>query len=132
TYWRWGFRHAAIVCLIVSTALVPWLAFNWRWFGHPLGALPLLEGVNSSLHLTGRTFGWNPEAWAGLLISPNRGILVFSPVVLVALAGVVPGIRRGAREPFLWCAAAMGAEYALYACYSVWWGGHTYGPRYLT
>ena len=23
------------------------------------------------------------------------------------------------------------AQYAAYSCYSVWWGGHTYGPRYM-
>ena len=30
-----------------------------------------------------------------------------------------------------WCAAATAAQFLLYGSYSVWWGGHTYGPRYL-
>jgi hypothetical protein len=29
-----------------------------------------------------------------------------------------------------WTVAAL-VQFVCYACYSMWWGGHTYGPRYL-
>ena len=49
----------------------------------------------------------------------------------MALLGTRAAIVRGDREPFLWCLLAMAVQFALFASYSVWWGGHTYGPRYL-
>ena len=30
-----------------------------------------------------------------------------------------------------WCLAAAAAQFVLYGSYGVWWGGHTYGPRYM-
>jgi hypothetical protein len=128
---RWGPRPAIAILALVGVALAPLVVLNLRWWGHPLGALALLEGTNSSLHGTGRTFGWHPDAWAGLLVSPSRGLLVFSPVTLVALLGFPAAIRGGWRGPLLWCAAAIAAHYALFSCYAVWWGGHTFGPRDL-
>ncbi len=35
-----------------------------------------------------------PWALAGHLVSPNRGLLVFAPVVLFAVAGMVVQLRR--------------------------------------
>jgi hypothetical protein len=93
--------------------------------------LPLLEAANTEIHASGPTFGWHPDAWLGLLISPSRGLLVFSPIVLVTLAALPAVVRERARSPLFWCAAAFAAQFLLFASYSVWWGGHTYGPRYL-
>jgi hypothetical protein len=55
--------------------------------------------------------------------------LIFSPIVAVGLAGLQ--LRGGWRSPLPWCAAAGAIQYGLYGAYSVWWGGHTFGPRYL-
>ena len=38
---------------------------------------------------------------------------------------------RAWRSPLRWCAAGAVAQFLLYGSYSVWWAGHTYGPRYL-
>ena len=128
---RWGGRRVAVAGVVVALTVAPLLYLNWRWFGHPLGPLPLLEQVNSDIHGTGTTFAIRPEPWLGLLVSPSRGLLVFSPVVLLAIAaGRQVWAQRG--ETLLpACALAIAAQYALYASYSVWWGGHTFGPRYL-
>jgi len=130
-WWQWGRAHAAVAAVVVTVAIVPLLVLNRGWFGHPLGPLPALAEVNSQIHRTGATFGLHGDAWAGLLVSPSRGLLVFSPVVLVAAAGLRPAFRGRWRTPLPWCALALGAQFALYASYAVWWGGHTYGPRYL-
>ena len=34
-------------------------------------------------------------------------------------------------NPLLWCLAAALAQFLFYGSDSVWWGGHTYGPRYM-
>ena len=117
----------AIVALFVGVLGVE----NLRWFGHPLGALPLLQKQNAVVHASGASFRLSWEGFAGLLVSPSRGLLIFSPVVLVAAAGVRTAFREGRASPLRWCTFAIAAQYALYASYSVWWGGHTYGPRYM-
>jgi hypothetical protein len=124
-------RHAALATLILAGFLAVLCALNLRWFGHPLGALPLLQEMNARVHATGASFGLHTEGFLGLLVSPSRGLLVFSPIVLVAVVSVPTALTSGWRSPLLWCALGLMAQFGLYGSYSVWWGGHTYGPRYL-
>jgi hypothetical protein len=106
------------------------VAFNIAWFGHPFGAVPHLESLHPAVHATSGTFT-NPWPGAlGLLVSPSRGLLVFSPVLLVCLAGLGAAFREGWRGPLAWCLVAAAAQFGFYASYTVWWGGHSYGPRY--
>ena len=131
TWWRARGRVAAAATVIVGLFAAAMYAANLRWFGHPLGPLPLLQELNSRIHATGASFGLRFDGLAGLLVSPNRGLLIYSPIVLVAAAGVRQCVRAGWTSPLPWCALALAAQYALYGSYAVWWGGHTYGPRYL-
>lgn len=67
---------------------------------------------------------------AGLLLSPSRGLLVFSPWIL--LAGVL--VLRHARPwrsawPALCALAALGAHLVLLSAFGMWWGSWSYGPR---
>jgi hypothetical protein len=107
------------------------MVINWRWFGAPFGAQSVLLAKTNSLHSTFGWFTWGLEGHAGLLISPSRGLLIFSPVVAIAFAGFADAVRSGWSSPLRWCAAAAAAQFLLYGGYSVWWGGHTYGPRYM-
>jgi hypothetical protein len=103
-----------------------------RWFGHPLGAMPGLEALHPDVHAV--TSSLSREPWigaAGLLISPSRGLLVYSPVVLVALLGLGAAGRRLRDHGLGWNHLACVVLYLGYASYTVWWGGHSYGPRYL-
>ncbi len=124
-------RHAAAATALVASFVACSCAANLQWFGHPLGALPLLQELNAQVHRTRASFGLEVEGFVGLLISPSRGLLVFSPVVLVAAAGISRSFAAGWRSAPRWCLLAVVAQYALYGSYAVWWGGHTYGPRYL-
>jgi hypothetical protein len=72
------------------------------------------------------------EALVGLLLSPNRGLLVFSPIFVFSLACAVYVIRTRSGPPllpYLLCASVF--TYALYCFWPDWIGGHTYGYRYL-
>ncbi|MEO6212247.1 MAG: hypothetical protein ABIP65_01350, partial [Vicinamibacterales bacterium] len=69
--------------------------------------------------------------FAGLLWSPSRGLLIFSPIVAFTAAGVGMAFQDGWRARAGWCLAAAAVQFVLYGCYTVWWGGHTYGPRYM-
>ena len=124
-------RDAASGTTIVLLSGLAISALNVKWFGHPLGAQALLQDMNASLHATGPMFTFSPEGAIGLLVSPSRGILIFSPIVLAAIATLPGAFKTGWRSPLPWCALALFAQFGLYASYSVWWGGHTYGPRYM-
>jgi hypothetical protein len=130
--WVRASRPAAGVAIgIVAAAGAAMMFINWRWFGAPFGAQAVLLAKTNSLHGTHGWTTWSLEGLAGLLISPSRGLLVFSPAVAIALAGFARARRSPWTSPLPWCAAAAVAQFLLYGSYSVWWGGHTYGPRYM-
>jgi hypothetical protein len=119
-------RVALIAAMLVPVGV--FAALNVAWFGHPAGAQPQFEQFTLSVHNVRSTWQAPLQGVAGLLFSPSRGLLIFSPIVLVALFARPPATRT----PFLrWTRAAAAAQLLLYGSYSVWWGGYTYGPRYL-
>ena len=70
------------------------------------------------------------EGLPGVLLSPSRGLFVYSPVLLFSLAGIVVVWRRG---PALWRALSLGLPLVIVAIakWLTWWGGHSWGPRLL-
>jgi len=66
-----------------------------------------------------------------LLLSPNRGLFIYTP----AAALVIPTVCRPDRAAPRWLAYApfgVVGYLLLYSAWSGWWGGHCYGPRFLT
>lgn len=70
----------------------------------------------------------------GTLISPSRGLLVFTPMVVFSFWGMYRAIREGWLRPLTgWMAALLIAHWLLISLFRpIWWGGHCYGPRYFT
>jgi hypothetical protein len=124
-------RAALTATAIVGGAAAILMFVNSRWYGAPLGAVSTLGNANDAIHATKGWIDWRFEGLAGLLVSPSRGLLVYSPIVAVALIGFADAVRAPWRSPLRWCAAGAVAQFLLYGSYSVWWAGHTYGPRYL-
>lgn len=127
---RTGWR-ALIPIGIVTVAAGALITAHLQWFGTVLGGMPMLEALHPRVHATESTFHLGADGFFGLLLAPNRGLLLFSPVVLGTLAGIRPIIQEGWKGSTRWCALAAVAQYGLYSLYAVWWGGHTYGPRYM-
>ena len=67
---------------------------------------------------------------AGLLMSPSRGLFVYSPVLLFSVAGLLWVVLRG---PVLLKATAVGVvlNVLVVSKWFVWWGGYCWGPRLL-
>ena len=116
---------------LVGVSAASLMFVNWRWFGEPLGAVALMGETNDAVHRTRGWIDWSFPGLPGLLLSPSRGLLIFSPIVAVALAGFADARRAPWGSPLPWCAAAAIAQFILYGGYAVWWAGHTYGPRYM-
>lgn len=128
---RAGWRNGVAAVVACAAVLVPVCAMNIQWFGDPLGAAPMLENLHEAVHATSGTFSIASGGFTGLLFSPNRGLLVFSPIVAAVLLGIPRLLDARPTSPLLICTVAAWAQYTLYASYVVWWGGHTYGPRYM-
>jgi hypothetical protein len=70
----------------------------------------------------------------GVLVSPNRGLFVFTPIALLGFYGLVRGSLRSRQErdpliPLFGLAVAV--HLLAVASYREWGGGWTFGPRYL-
>jgi hypothetical protein len=120
--------HPALIPRFVLWALLPgagMLLYNLVLFpplaaaGHttvPLWALfsqiPLHEGL------------------AGILVSPGRGLFVYSPVLLFSIVGAIAIWRRG---PWAFRALSLGLPLiaVVVGKWLLWWGGHSWGPRLL-
>jgi hypothetical protein len=119
---RWPRRVLAF--LAWAAPAVAFVAFyNSRTFGAPWS-----HGFSGSL-------GRFSEPWGagqlGLLASPGKGLLVFTPVVLVGIVGLFIA-RRG--KP--WMAAALGSAFVAHLVFTgrwrEWHGGESFGPRLMT
>jgi hypothetical protein len=113
---------ASVLC-----ASLPFIAYNYYFFGS-------LMGGYSSITL----FSFNSGTivnMLGMLISPSRGLIIYSPVVLLALPGLwnVRKIDDSRIRRFLYLAfVAVLLEVAVYGSFNTWWAGWSYGPRFLT
>jgi hypothetical protein len=112
------------------------LSYNIWFFGLMLGGQAQLERLHPQVHgLPGMWSGSFMEGAAGTLFSPNRGLLVFSPWIAVALVTtILPAVARKLAPYRLVCWLLWGLVpfFILLSKYAVWWGGHCFGPRYWT
>lgn len=73
----------------------------------------------------------DPLILVKLLFDPARGLLIFSPIVLIAIAAL-PRARRALPAPQFWSLVAVPLALLLfYSGYPNWHGGWTVGARYL-
>src|SRR4029078_10891984 len=78
---RVGLRRAWPAGAIVATAAILVLVVNDLWFGSWMGGVMHTEAASAMTHGVSGTFpGRLFEGLAGLLVSPSRGLLIFSPL----------------------------------------------------
>jgi hypothetical protein len=125
----------ALYFLVPAAAVgVLLLAHNWSLFQNLTGGMGEIEAMGHAKHGVAGVVTREPfVSTAGTLLSPSRGLFVYSPWVLLALAALPWTLLQIRTFPPL-AAALLGlAPFALMnAAYSVWWGGWSFGPRYWT
>lgn len=122
-YWA-GRRHVAWFVSACALPLLLVTAYNFIAAGHLLGGY----GLRGSA-----AFFSNPflPGIAGLLVSPTRGLLIFSPfLIALALAWRHRPSRTDDRLLTLAMLAGVVLQIVVYAK-SEWPGGFSWGPRYM-
>jgi hypothetical protein len=105
--------------------IIPWLAYN----------LHIYHALFPSYYSAARQLGTThfAEALAGLLVSPGRGLFIYSPVYLLSMAGVWAKWKERTLDKLdALLAATIVAHWIVLASFGDWWGGHSYGPRYFS
>jgi len=118
---EWFIRYALYGIVIA----IPWIAYNLHEFGQLIPDYYRPGRVRVS-----ETFG---EAMLGNLASPARGLLVYSPVLLLAFSGFALALRhRDERLLTLCFGGIVVLHWLVVSRFPHWWGGHSYGPRFMT
>lgn len=116
--------YALRYLLWAGVVAAPFVAFNVAVYGHPLPPYYREVRMGPPAQFI--------EALAGHLVSPSRGLFIFSPVLLLSVAGAVSRLKRRADELDVWVAGIVVLHWLLISTWAVWWGGHSYGPRLFT
>ncbi|MDR3621277.1 MAG: hypothetical protein P4L85_18135 [Paludisphaera borealis] len=128
-------RRGLLVGIAGAAALVPWIIYYELIYRTPLGPSTVTTSVSAQL--------WSFfEFWPtlGVLFSPGRGIFVYQPWAVLAVAAALawPRLRRapgGVAGPKGWAAFCLIAVSLHVVLISAWWewpGGYCYGSRLAT
>lgn len=66
------------------------------------------------------------------LLSPGRGLWIYSPILILALPGFLLAWRPQGDRLLRWAGLGVLALLAVTGKWMGWWGGHTFGPRLLS
>lgn len=127
TAYVWVEHRRRLLVFLSGAAVIaiPFVLYNLNLFGSPLA--PYFQPDR---------LGYSPlfwEALAGNLVSPSRGLLVYSPLLLFAAYGLALKVRRrqfDRLDGFL--ASAIVLHWLAISGFRHWWGGASYGPRFFT
>ena len=110
----------AVLTLTAVVAFLPTLITRQIIFGNPFGM-----GLYTEWH-----WNWDRPALLAILFSHNRGIVLWTPILIPAIAGLFL-LRRRERMVGGILLAIAGGYYALIATYPWWDGISSFGNRYF-
>jgi hypothetical protein len=129
--------------VLLLPAFVPWrrlLAERRAWLGLVLPVLPVLAwtawySLRRDGSLVPAVYGGSftnplPTGLYGLVLSPGKGLFAYNPFLLLAIPGAVALWRRDRAATAL-LVGLMAVRVLLYARWSYWAGGVSWGPRFL-
>ena len=101
------------------------VSYNLYYFGVLIGGYAAVTVEN--------VYSWSQISLGlqGLLVSPNRGLLTFSPVLLPALAGAVVAFRRGGPVLLRYLAVGVVVTIVYLSSMPQWHGQFSFSYRYL-
>ena len=125
-YVWWKYREYFLRYLLLSSMVaIPFLLFNEFMYHSLLSPYYVPGSLGIPRHIS--------QAVVGMLISPSRGLFVFSPVLFFTLYGMALSFRPGrykSLDGFV-LLIPIGHLVATALSNPMWWGGHSFGPRMM-
>lgn len=110
-------------------------AYNVAAFGTPIPVGYRYHVIHEQTHAQGLMGLTVPslQALYGITVSPYRGLLFMSPVLVLALPGLYLMWRQAPRyrSAVITLVLIIGGFLAYNSAYAIWWGGSAIGPRFL-
>jgi hypothetical protein len=119
--WRFALGRLAVFALPILLSLLLYLFSNWWRFGN----------ISQS--------GYEGEGWStpflaglyGLTLSPAKGIIFYSPLIILATFGLIRLGQRGFSAEVTLILALFITQLLIYSAWWAWEGGWVWGPRFL-
>jgi len=123
----WSRRRSSLWLLAgAAVPLVALVYFNLHVIGHVAGGYAVGKGPSTKF------FELSWSGVPGLLVSPARGLLVFSPFLIFVPVGLIRRLRApSSRGLAVALSFAVAAQFLLYS-QADWRAGVSWGPRWLT
>jgi hypothetical protein len=123
----WSHRRRALWLLAgAAVPLALLMCYNLEFLGHIVGGYALGKYPDKKF------FQLDWTGLPGLLISPSRGLLIFSPFLVFLPVGLILRLREpGTRGLAVTLSFAVAAQFFLYSL-TDWRAGGSWGPRFLT
>jgi 4-amino-4-deoxy-L-arabinose transferase-like glycosyltransferase len=121
-------ERAALRRLAVGAVLggIPWLVL-FALYNHLRWGSPFNTGYGETLGMMRESI---PAGLAGLLVSPGKGLVWFSPCIVLAIAAMARTWSTHCRA-FVVVLAVVTPPLLFYARFLSWSGDYAWGPRYL-
>ena len=110
--------------LLAFAVALPFIAYNLLTYGMILPPYYLAARLGVHEGVT--------EALAANLLSPARGLLVYSPAFLFCPLGIYLWRKQADQPPLhYFLVGIIATHWIVVSLFPHWWGGVTYGPRFL-
>ena len=127
--WRYHRHHVRHFLLFPGLIGSLFLIYNVTTFG------TLVGGYGRIVPLTDPSSWLNPfnlEGLLGTLLSPSRGLFIYTPLTLFSIWGCLRLWLRPASALLKYMSLGVVSQVFFYSSFSMWWAGHSFGPRFLT
>ncbi|TGK05085.1 dolichyl-phosphate-mannose--protein mannosyltransferase [Leptospira semungkisensis] len=117
------------IFFVIAGGIVPavlYLIYNLNIYGS-------LESTYASQHIN-RIFQFSGfgKKLVGILLSPSRGVFIWSPFLLFSFWGIVKMKQDPDRKLSILFLTCIVLHTLLIASFDDWWGGHSIGPRLMS
>ncbi len=123
---QFGWKHLAkqTVGIFLSSLpfLILYLIYNYQSYGNALASGYAVTGSSD--------FDFSTFNGLNILFSLDKGWLVFSPIIIFSLIGLIMYFKRD-RGISLYFLLSIFSVIAIYGFWPSWWGGGSYGSRFI-
>ncbi|MDD5736071.1 MAG: hypothetical protein PHQ39_11460 [Methanothrix soehngenii] len=112
----------------MALSSAPFFLYNMHYFGSFFGGYADLA---STINLNYKMI----TGFVGLLASPSRGIFIYTPIIIFSIAGYLKVFKLSnniVKNFLLIFGISILGQILIYSAFVIWWGGWSYGPRFLT